>query len=254
MIPRDTPVSPDDRLVANLAEVKARIDAAAVRSSRDPARVTLVVVTKGIPLDLIRALPPLGVTDVGESRIQEAGPKIDAIGAALRWHLIGHLQRNKARRAVDRFALVHSLDSLKLLDHLNRLAGERGRTAAALLQVNISEEGRKHGIEPGDVPAFLSSAATREHVEIRGFMGMAPYVAEPEESRSCFSRLARIRDEADAAAWYRTPLPQLSMGMTNDFEIAVEEGATIVRVGTAVFRGVSTLPATEFPPTRTEER
>jgi pyridoxal phosphate enzyme (YggS family) len=248
MVPRKTPSSPADRLAANLADVKARIEAAAGRASRDPAGVTLLVVTKGVPVEALRRLPDLGVSEVGESRIQEAGPKIDVLGDVFRWHLIGHLQRNKARRAIRGFTLIHSVESMKLLDHLDRIAGELGRKVSVLLQVNISEEGQKYGIEPGEVRSFLSKAAARERVEIRGLMGMAPYVAAPEECRSCFSHLARIRDEANAASWYRRPLPELSMGMTNDFEIAVEEGATIVRVGTAVFRDVDPSPATDVPP------
>jgi len=254
MVTREIPVNPADRLAANLADVRARIAAAAHRVGRDPAEITLVVVTKGVPVEAVRRLLPLGVRALGENRVQEAGPKIEALDPAIRWHLIGHLQRNKARRAGGLFALIHSLDSIRLLDQLNRVGEETRTTVPVLLQLNISDEGQKHGIAPDDARSFLRDAAARPHVEIRGLMGMAPYVAEPEECRGCFSALARIRHEADQASWYRSPLSDLSMGMTNDFEIAVEEGATIVRVGTAVFRDVDPFPATDAPPTRTEER
>ncbi|MEN8149639.1 MAG: YggS family pyridoxal phosphate-dependent enzyme [Planctomycetota bacterium] len=253
MAPQDATVNPVSRLAGNLDDVRRRIDAAARRAGRDPADVRLVVVTKGHAVSHLAALPGLGVTDLGENRIQEAAGKIAASDLGVRWHLIGHLQRNKARRAVSLFALIHSLDSLRLLDHLDRIAGETGTAVEALLQVNVSGEPQKHGLEPGEVRSVLGEAASRTNVTIRGFMGMAPFGVDAEICRSCFSDLARIRREASEGAWYRISLPELSMGMTGDFEIAVEEGATIVRVGTAVFRGVDPAPD-DAPPGRNQSR
>jgi pyridoxal phosphate enzyme (YggS family) len=254
MTPQESPVNPVDRLTANLNAIRERIATAAARSGRDADDVTLVAVTKTVAAGTIAILPQTGVLDVGENRLQVATPKIDVLGPEFRWHFIGPLQRNKARKAVDRFSLIHSLASGRLLDTLDRLGGERGSPVDVLVQVNISAEDKKQGIEPESVKAFLHVASDREWVRIRGLMGMAPYVADPDETRPCFSRLRRIRDEANRDAWYRIPLAELSMGMTNDFEIAVEEGATIVRVGTAVFRGVDPDHAADDPPTKTEER
>ena len=255
---QDSPVNPVSRLAGNLARVRSLIDAAAGRSGRVPSDVRLIVVTKGRPAALLAHLPALGVTDLGESRIQEAAEKIAADPLGMRWHLIGHLQRNKARRAVRLFSLVQSLDSMRLLDQMEHVAAETETTVQALLQVNISREHQKHGIELEDVRSFLAEAASRKHVRIRGFMGMAAFGCEPQICRSCFSDLARIRREADEGSWYRKAFPDLSMGMTADFEIAVEEGATIVRVGTAIFEGVIPLPGAGDPPlpgpNRNEER
>lgn len=238
-MPHEPPASSVLRLARNVEAVRTRIDVAAARAGRPAGSARLVAVTKTIPAEVVAGLAALGVADVGENRIPEAEEKMDALGGEFRWHLVGHLQRNKARRAVGRFALIHSLDSERLLEHLDRIASENaGTVVKALVQVNVSGEDQKHGVEPDRVRDLLAAARGAANVEIRGLMGMAALEADPEAARPAFRLLARIRDDANAGGWYRTPLDELSMGMTNDFEVAVEEGATLVRIGTALFTGV----------------
>ena len=228
-----------ERLDRNVRDVRGRVRDAAVRAGREPGAVTLVAVTKTLPADLFSLLPAAGITDIGENRIQVAEGKVAQAPAGLRWHLVGHLQRNKARRALELFSCIHSLDSIRLVEQLGRIAGETGATLVkGLVQVNISGEDQKHGVEPEGVRPFLADAASIPGIEIAGLMGMAPFVDDPEEARPYFRSLARIRDDANSAGWYRGPLAEISMGMTNDFEVAVEEGATMVRVGTALFGGL----------------
>ncbi|MHC4471382.1 MAG: YggS family pyridoxal phosphate-dependent enzyme [Planctomycetota bacterium] len=249
MIEDGPPAKTPERLVRNVEEVWARIRESARRVDRDPTDVTLVAVTKTVPPEVVRLLPAVGVTDVGENRIQQAEEKHQEGVEGLRWHMIGHLQRNKARRALGIFSLIHSLDSEKLLAQLDRLAAEREVRVETLVQVNISAEDQKHGIEPEAVREFLGAARERAGVRILGLMGMGPFVADPEEVRPMFRDLRTLLEEANREGWYPEPLTELSMGMTNDFEVAVEEGATLVRVGTALFTGVKagegSLPAKE---------
>jgi pyridoxal phosphate enzyme (YggS family) len=239
MQPHDPPEGTPPRLIENVGGVRSRIAAAAARAGRDPDSVRLVAITKIVPAEIVDFLPAVGIADAGESRIQEASAKLSEIRAELTWHLVGHLQRNKVRAALSLFSLIHSVDSERLLDALARHAGEAGRRVPVLLQVNVSREGQKFGFEVEDVRAALAHAARNDDVEVTGLMGMAPWVSDPEEARPAFRALREIRDDANHGSWYREPLAELSMGMTNDFEIAVEEGATMVRVGTALFRGVT---------------
>lgn len=237
-----SPPSPDStrtRLAENLEAVRERIASAAARAGRDPAGATLVAVTKTVPPEVVRLLPGLGVPDVGENRVQAAAAKVPESGADLRWHMIGPLQRNKARRALGLFSLFHALDSRKLLRHLDRVADEEGETVRGLLQVNISGETQKHGFARDLLPTVLDEATNLARIRIMGLMGMGPWTAEPEEVRPLFRGLRETLEEVNRAGWYREPLTELSMGMSNDFEVAVEEGATLVRVGTAIFEGVA---------------
>jgi pyridoxal phosphate enzyme (YggS family) len=217
-------------LAERLAETRARIVAAAARGRGQ--QVTLVAVTKTHGVDAVRAVQALGVTDVGENRVQEALPKMDAAGGGLRWHLIGHLQRNKAR-AVDRFALVHSLDSTRLADAVASVGRERGRAVPVLVQVNVSGEATKGGFEPGELDAAAEHIAGLDGLHVQGVMTMAPFEAPEAVLRATFSgaraALEAVRRAGSADA------RELSMGMSGDYEIAVEEGATIVRLGTVLF-------------------
>ena len=240
-------------IAANIARLRERIERAAVRVGRDPAHVTLVAVSKTHPPELIEAAAAAGVRDFGENRVQEASEKIPLVNVpGLRWHLIGHLQRNKARRAVQLFGLVHSLDSLRLAEALNRVVqdqeaaapGAAGRRLPVLLQINVAGEEQKEGFDlaggVANVPAWerfcgeVGAIVELPHLEIQGLMTIAPYVSDSEHVRPVFQAVREIRDALVArfpAAGWR----ELSMGMTNDFEVAIEEGATLVRVGRALF-------------------
>jgi len=219
------------------ARVRARIAAAAARAGRREEDITLVGVTKGIELARIRELVAAGVTEVGESRVQEAAPKIAALRAAARWHLVGHLQRNKAGLAAGLFSVIHSLDSVRTAEALSRHAPE---PLDVLVQVNVAREPQKFGVPPEAVAAMLRSMALLPKVRVIGLMAIAPLHPDPEHARPVFRRLRTLRDEV--AKVLGTALPDLSMGMSDDFEVAVEEGATLVRVGRAIFA-----PATRNP-------
>lgn len=219
----------------NLSSVRARIAAACALAGRDPAAVTLVAVSKTVPPERVRAAYDLGVRDFGENRVEEGVPKQSELPADIRWHMIGHVQSRKARDAAGRFCLVHSVDSLKLAQRLAREAAAAGRELPVLLEVNVAGEEAKYGYTPGapffdEVTQILALPALR----VRGLMTMAPIVADPEQARPVFAGLRALRDELAGrfpyADWH-----DLSMGMTDDFEVAVEEGATIVRVGRAIF-------------------
>ncbi|MCW8130703.1 MAG: YggS family pyridoxal phosphate-dependent enzyme [Planctomycetota bacterium] len=238
-------MTPAERVSQNLASVRARIDAAAKRAGRDPGGITLVAVTKSVGLDEIRALLSLGVKDLAENRLQPAQPKIEALAAetaaaGAQWHMIGHLQTNKAKQVLQKFTRVDAVDSIKLLECLAQEAKKLGRSAVPILaEVNVSGEAQKFGLAPGDLEAFATRAKALPELDLRGLMTMAPYGDTPEDvearSRPVFRRLAELLRQANAAGWYGRPLHELSMGMTNDFEIGIEEGATTVRVGTGLF-------------------
>lgn len=220
---------------ARLAEVQQRLAAACARAGRDPAEVTLVAVSKTHPAAAVAALAALGVRDFGESRLQEAKAKIPACPARLRWHLIGHLQTNKARDAVALFDLIHSVDSLRLAEELQRQADKQARRVRVLLEVNVAGEATKFGWPPDAMLAELGAVNALPRLEIHGLMGMAPWSLDPERARPFFRRLRELRAECEQRLG--APLPVLSMGMSGDFEVAVEEGSTLVRVGTALFGG-----------------
>jgi len=240
-----TAPSAAERIAANLAGIRTRIAAAAARAGRDPADITLVAVTKSVGLDEIRTLLKLGVRDLAENRLQPAQPKFEALAAEVtaagaRWHMIGHLQTNKAKQVLQHFEQVDAVDSVRLLECLAQEAKKLGRAPVPLLaEVNVSGEAQKYGLKSGEVQAFFQRAQALPEVELRGLMTMAPYGDTPEEvearSRPVFKGLKAILNAANAGNWYGRPLTKLSMGMTNDFEIGVEEGATMVRVGTGLF-------------------
>ncbi len=192
------------------------------------AAVRLVVVTKSAPATIFAELAQLGVTDVGENRVQGAAQRLAGFESAFRWHFIGHLQSNKARAAMALFDVFHGVDSIALLRRLDRVAGELGRSPELLLQVNVSGEQTKSGFLPAELDEALDAAAELQHGRVSGLMTMAPRSTDPESARPVFRELARL---AAAERPQSPPLDQLSMGMTEDFVVAVEEGATMVRVG-----------------------
>lgn len=214
-------------LLDNLRRVEERLAAAAERAGRRRDEITLVAVTKTVPPELIAQALAAGLTVFGESRLQEARAKIPAVASRARWHLVGHLQTNKVRDAVALFELIHSVDSVRLATEIDKWASRIGKTQAVLLEVNVSGEARKFGFRPEELPAALAEISRLPRVEVQGLMTIAPFVADPEQARPCFRRLRELRDALR--------LRHLSMGMSNDFEVAVAEGATLVRIGTAIF-------------------
>lgn len=229
----------DPRLVIlrdRLQAVEDRLATACRRAGRARGDVTLVAVTKTVPAEVAALLPELGVTQLGENRPQELWRKAAALPSSVRWHLIGHLQRNKIERTVPQVTLIHSADSLRLLDALEADAAKRARGTDVLLEVNASGEASKHGFAPAEVPGLAERVAGLRHVRVQGLMTMAALQDDAERSRPTFALLRALRDQL--AADLGRPLPQLSMGMTHDFEVAVEEGATLVRIGTALFEGL----------------
>jgi pyridoxal phosphate enzyme (YggS family) len=219
-----------------LAEVRARIAAAARSAGRDPSTIRLIAVSKTFPLDLIRDAYAAGQRDFGENRVQEALQKIaDATDLEIRWHLLGHLQTNKARKAGPAFAVIHSVDSVELLQKLDQSAADTGTTPELLIQVDLAGETTKFGLPPGEVPRLLDAAAACRAARITGLMTLPPVPETPEEARPYFRRLRDLRDEWMSSRVPAPMLRELSMGMSGDFEVAIQEGATMVRVGTAIF-------------------
>jgi pyridoxal phosphate enzyme (YggS family) len=219
-----------------LAEVRARIGAAARSAGRDPASVLLVAISKTFPLDLIREAYAAGQRDFGENRVQEALDKIDASrDLPIRWHLVGHLQSNKARRAAQAFATIQSIDSLDLLRKVDAAAAEAGASPELLIQVDLAGEATKHGVPPDQMRALLEAVSGLRAARVVGVMTLPPYPEQPEDSRAWFRQLRELREQWLAAGVPAAMLRELSMGMSGDFEVAIQEGATIVRVGTAIF-------------------
>lgn len=223
-------------IAANLAEVRSRITAAALRSGRHPDEIRLIAVSKTFDADHVRAAFEAGQRDFGENRVQEALQKIgETAEAQIRWHLIGHLQSNKVRKAVGPFAAIHSVDGVDLFDRLEHAAVEAGVDCHVLLQVDLAGEATKFGAPPGEVERMLDLAQRSQRVKVEGLMLLPPLLDDPEHVRPYFRRLRELRDGWRAAGVPAGLLAQLSMGMSHDFEVAIEEGATMVRVGTAIF-------------------
>ncbi len=221
-------------LIPPYESVLARIAAAAERAGRAAGDVRLVAVTKTHGPDVVRDAVDAGMDCFGENKVQEAAWKIPLSPASAHWHLIGHLQSNKARQAVRLFETIHSVDSVKLIDTLEAAARQAGARPEIYLEVNVSGEPSKYGLTPEALPGAVEHClATARALTLSGLMTMAPFDPEPEHARPHFARLRQLRDEIEAR--FRIGLPHLSMGMTGDFEVAIEEGATDVRIGTALF-------------------
>ncbi len=223
-------------LKANLQRVQERVAAAAQTAGRDPAEVRLIAVTKGVPVDRIREAIACGIREIGENRVQEAQEKQVLLGTVpagdcppIAWHLIGHLQRNKAGTAAGLFDCIHSVDSPQLAEALDKACE---RKLDVLIQVNVSGELTKHGCAPEAAPALAQAVSRCSNLRLSGLMTLAPFTEDPEQARPVFRMLRLLRDELQGKGF---SLPHLSMGMSHDFEVAVQEGATMVRIGTAIF-------------------
>ncbi len=223
----------------NLAAVRERMAAACRRVGRDPASVTLVAVTKYAELDWVRALLALGIRELGENRPQQLDLRAQEIVAPVHWHLIGHLQRNKIRSILPRTALIHSADSLRLLEAIDRVAAEIDLRPRVLVEVNMSGETAKHGFQAEGLLAAWDEILKLTRVEVVGLMTMAAYSPDPETARPAFAGLRKVRDTLQGLSFGTgVQLEHLSMGMTADFEVAIEEGATLVRIGSALWSGL----------------
>jgi pyridoxal phosphate enzyme (YggS family) len=217
----------------NLDQVRHRIRAAAESAGRDPAAVRLVAVSKTHPSGAIREVAGAGQAIFGESKIQEALAKIPVLPPSLEWHFIGHLQSNKIRKALPLFQLFHGVDNLGLAEQVDRIAGECGCAPRILIEVNVSGEESKFGFRPGLLRSAIADLLALPRVRILGLMTMAPYAEDPLAAKPHFAALRRLRDDLEQQAG--TPLPELSMGMSGDFEAAISEGSTLVRIGSAIF-------------------
>ncbi|MDI6829918.1 MAG: YggS family pyridoxal phosphate-dependent enzyme [Actinomycetota bacterium] len=222
------------RVPENLASVRERIAAAAERSGRDPGAIVLVAVSKNVPDDLVMEAAEAGQRVFGENRAQELTGRLERLGAGLEWHFIGHLQRNKVNMVVGRVALIHSVDSERLLEAIHERARGIDVVQDVLLQVNVTGEASKFGLAEEEVAGLLEKARSLPNVRVRGLMTMAAFAEDPEEARPCFRRLRELRERLEGEGG-GAGLEILSMGMTQDFEVAVEEGANMLRVGTAIF-------------------
>ena len=219
----------------NLEQLRERIAAAARSAGRDPSGIRLIAVTKGVPVERIREAVSCGVREIGENRVQEAAEKRQVLGTVpfgdspqISWHLIGHLQRNKARLAAELFDAVHSVDSPELVEALETCE----RKIQVLIQVNVSGEATKHGCRPEEAEGLAAAIARGKHLKLSGLMTLAPFSEDPEQARPVFRKLRLLRDALQKQGF---SVPHLSMGMSHDFEAAVQEGATMVRIGTAIF-------------------
>ncbi len=219
-----------------LTEVRSRIAAAARSAGRDPSSIRLIAVSKTVPIDLIRSAYQAGQLDFGENRVQEGLQKIHtSADLEIRWHLLGHLQTNKARKAGAVFATIQSVDSVELLQRLDLAAGESGARPELLIQVDLAGEATKFGAAPGEMTLLFDAASRLKAARLVGLMTLPPLPDTPEDARPWFRRLRALRDEWLASGVPPAMLRELSMGMSGDFEVAIQEGATMVRVGTAIF-------------------
>ena len=221
-------------IAENLAEVRKRISRAIQKSGREPDSVRLITVSKQVSVDRIEEARNAGAEAFGENKIQEAIPKIEQVGAkGISWHFIGHLQKNKVKFLDERFDLIHSVDSLELAEKISKHCQSENRVQRVLLQVNVSGEAAKYGMVPDELEKQISEFSCLQGIQVEGLMTIPPFDTDPENSRRHFSRLRELRDECEKQSGLS--LHELSMGMSHDFEVAIEEGATLVRVGTAIF-------------------
>lgn len=225
-------------LESNLARVESRISAACNRAGRARSEVTLVAVTKTVTAEVAAKLADFHVTDLGESRPQVLWEKASVLPVHVRWHLIGHLQRNKIERTLPLVCLIHSVDSLRLIEALENQSAKLARPTDVLLELNLSRESQKSGLPLTELPAMKAKLPTLQHIRVRGLMTMASLSGNPEQSRPVFAELRQLRDQLQNEFGHHHTFEHLSMGMTQDYEAAIEEGATLIRVGSALFEGI----------------
>ncbi|WP_418790538.1 YggS family pyridoxal phosphate-dependent enzyme [Phosphitispora sp. TUW77] len=221
-------------LTLNINEIMADIKRVAVSSGRDPAEIRIVAVTKTVPVENIRLAVSAGLNILGENRVQELTAKYPLVDGA-EWHLIGHLQRNKVKYIVDKVSMIHSLDSTALAEEIDMKMNVLGRKMNVLVQVNIAEDPNKYGIKVNEVMDFVETAARLPGIRIQGLMTIGPYVSEPEEIRPVFRELKKLAENVRKMDFPGVEMRHLSMGMSNDYIIAIEEGATLIRIGSSIF-------------------
>ncbi len=219
----------------NLEEVRGRIRAAALRAGRKPEEITLIAVSKTKPAEMLANAYEAGQRCFGENKVQEILEKAPVLPGDIRWHMIGHLQRNKVRQVVGRTELIHSVDSIRLAEEIEKEAAKAGIVCEILIEVNIGDEESKYGVAPQDTAAFAAALAQFPHLRVRGLMTVAPYTENSEENRKYFREMKQLAVDIDRKNIDNICMDTLSMGMTGDYETAIEEGATMVRVGTGIF-------------------
>ena len=222
-------------VVENLAEVEKHVQEACDRTGRSRDEVTLIAVSKTKPVSMIEELLPGGTRDFGENKVQELCEKYEVLPRDIRWHLIGHLQRNKVKYIVDKAYLIHSVDSLRLAETISEEGVKKGVTVPVLIEVNVAGEESKFGVTPEETEALVREIAKLPAIRVRGLMTIAPYVENPEDNRVHFSRLKQLSVDIGKKNIDNVSMNVLSMGMTGDYQVAIEEGATMVRVGTGIF-------------------
>lgn len=222
-------------LADRVEQVRLRIEKAARRAGRDPGEIRLIAVSKTKSVSLIREAVAAGVTDLGENYIQEAREKIPQVAGSLHWHFIGHLQKNKAKYAVALFDWVHTIDRIEIADALSRRAGLENRQLKVLIEVNVGKEATKSGVDEHDLIPLVEHVSILPNLYLKGLMVIPPITSDPNEARTYFIETRRLAEQVDSRHIPGVSMEELSMGMTSDFEVAIEEGATMVRVGTAIF-------------------
>lgn len=220
---------------ASIEEIQANIKEAAMKSGRDPKAITLIAVTKTRTIDEMKAVAQLGCVAFGENKVQELERKYDQFDDSINWHLIGHLQRNKVRFIVDKVKLIHSVDSIRLAKAINKEAAKRNMVANILVQVNIANEETKFGLAKEDVISMLKEIGKFENIKVKGLMAMAPYTDQAEDNRAYFRQIKDLSVDINSQKIDNIDIKELSMGMTNDYTVAIEEGATMIRIGTGIF-------------------
>lgn len=219
----------------NYKEVEKRVEEACKRAGRKREEVTLIAVSKTKPVSMIEELLPLNVRDFGENKVQELTAKAEILPSALHWHMIGHLQRNKVKYIVDKACIIHSVDSLRLAEEISKAAQKKQVTAKILIEVNVAEEESKFGVRTSELLPLIEAISLLPNIAIKGLMTIAPYVKNPEENRWIFQKLKNLSIDIKGKNFDNVTMDVLSMGMTGDYEVAIEEGATHVRVGTGIF-------------------
>lgn len=219
----------------NYLAVEEKVKEACRRAGRNRDEVTLIAVSKTKPMSMMEELLPLGVVDFGENKVQELTAKEEALPSGLHWHMIGHLQRNKVKYIVDKAFLIHSVDSLRLAEAISQEAGKKNVTANILIEVNVAGEDSKFGVRPEETAALAEAISKLPNISVKGLMTIAPFVENAEENREVFRNLRKLSVDIEEKKFNNVTMAVLSMGMTGDYEVAIEEGATMVRVGTGIF-------------------